>query len=801
MKTSSSLFSRLHGSSLKSRRKVGLKQRGQALPVGLAFILVGMLGALVLFNTGQVAVDKQRLANAADSAAYSGMVWQARALNFQAYSNRAMVANQVSMGQATSLHSWADYAQQFTLNARTVFGWIPYVGTFISILESITNVVGTVAKAVAQGMVAVIAPINDAVRVAQEAVFASSYAATPDIVRDVAKASDDRFTADTAFSALGLTQSMNAWSEFTEEYNPDDDDLTPMQQRTAVVNESRDDFSKGRYWDFFDNFWVYSSPFTKHKVIREGETHFVMMEKDGKASWEWVAKDTVGFHTRIWRPFRSSKKIEAFMGWGAAYANSDGAGASKVLPKCESGALSGQDCTYRRYNSITERYADAAIAPLNNYTGIKGFRSLSKDTLELVDEEAVLRLKAEVSMDLDDVRSSDRYITDKAPFVTPMVGAGQLISSISVAEVYYRRPEAYDETTPEEKKLEAANGYNPYWDVRLAPVSSMDRLAAFGMRGDPGGGGVLPGGADAEALANYDPEAGLTTDPADPAAPVVTSALNRYESATVASVLGLPDGAASSIVSGAPATFVASAIDGWVDADSIKDDIQDSIEREVKEAALSFLKEAGRSAAQSVIESAAPGVLTTAADGLEKVEAAVAMADELTQKFETMRVEVQREFQAAMETKVGEYEAVLAPVLDELNRVGPLKDAAEREYIRVVDGYYYGGSESRGSYRRGYNAAHDQIVDKRARLRTELAQLQTEVRDLGDTLREDLTRTLIDSIEYHGRGFLEERMPWDGMSEITNVLLDEYLNEAPEDRGRVDVTELLPWGGDDEDGI
>ena len=92
------------------------RQRGQALPLGLAMILIGVLGALVLYNTGRTASDKARLANAADAAAYSGLLWQARALNFQAYTNRAMVANQVSIAQAVSLSSWARYGDQTATN-------------------------------------------------------------------------------------------------------------------------------------------------------------------------------------------------------------------------------------------------------------------------------------------------------------------------------------------------------------------------------------------------------------------------------------------------------------------------------------------------------------------------------------------------------------------------------------------------------------------------------------------------------------------------------------------------------------
>lgn len=55
------------------------RQRGQALPLVLIFILVLCIGLLVTFNTGQVVNKKVELTNTADSAAYSVAVQQARA--------------------------------------------------------------------------------------------------------------------------------------------------------------------------------------------------------------------------------------------------------------------------------------------------------------------------------------------------------------------------------------------------------------------------------------------------------------------------------------------------------------------------------------------------------------------------------------------------------------------------------------------------------------------------------------------------------------------------------------------------
>jgi hypothetical protein len=55
-------------------------------------------------------VEKTRAENAADAAAYSAALVQARALNFAAYTNRAIVANQVAIAQTLSLINYINYA-------------------------------------------------------------------------------------------------------------------------------------------------------------------------------------------------------------------------------------------------------------------------------------------------------------------------------------------------------------------------------------------------------------------------------------------------------------------------------------------------------------------------------------------------------------------------------------------------------------------------------------------------------------------------------------------------------------------
>ena len=66
-----------------------------------------------MFKAGKLTNNKMQLQNAADAAAYSMSTVEARDLNFASYMNRAIVANEVAIGQFIGLSSWAYHFQSF----------------------------------------------------------------------------------------------------------------------------------------------------------------------------------------------------------------------------------------------------------------------------------------------------------------------------------------------------------------------------------------------------------------------------------------------------------------------------------------------------------------------------------------------------------------------------------------------------------------------------------------------------------------------------------------------------------------
>ncbi|GEM_PF-3990320 len=124
------------------RRPSGLL-RGEEGQITVIFSLLSM--ALVFFwmsvyQTGEVVSDRMKVQDTADACAYSGAVWGARMMNLICYTNRAIIANIVSMTEIVIARShskfWLDVAVIIELIA-TALSWIPILGPILNVVSSI----------------------------------------------------------------------------------------------------------------------------------------------------------------------------------------------------------------------------------------------------------------------------------------------------------------------------------------------------------------------------------------------------------------------------------------------------------------------------------------------------------------------------------------------------------------------------------------------------------------------------------------------------------------------------------------
>lgn len=84
-------------------------QQGQALVLGMLLAATVSVALVMQYNLGRTVESRSRLTHAADAAAYSGALEQARQLNFLAYVNRTQIAHQVAMAHLVTLGAAAQY--------------------------------------------------------------------------------------------------------------------------------------------------------------------------------------------------------------------------------------------------------------------------------------------------------------------------------------------------------------------------------------------------------------------------------------------------------------------------------------------------------------------------------------------------------------------------------------------------------------------------------------------------------------------------------------------------------------------
>ena len=108
----------------------------------ILFSAILLVSTFAMFKAGKLTTNKMQLQNAADAAAYSMSTVEARDLNFASYMNRAIVANEVAIGQFVGLASWAYHFKSFAdyLDTYDKFALSPItLGVSTPIVTAITT--------------------------------------------------------------------------------------------------------------------------------------------------------------------------------------------------------------------------------------------------------------------------------------------------------------------------------------------------------------------------------------------------------------------------------------------------------------------------------------------------------------------------------------------------------------------------------------------------------------------------------------------------------------------------------------
>lgn len=440
-------------------------QRGQALVFGIFLLFISLLTMFYLFNTGQLTREKTKLVNTADAVAYSGGLLEARALNFDAYANRAMLANEVAIAQMVSVSSWAQYIGGLPAGMALNYGYY--------CLEPIGKGMAPTAAlcAGAQYASAVIEPAAEAIELAAEAVTTASEA-----FKAILKTSQTLLHAQLMISRGQLMQAVadanyqndgsvvvdqglldDNFSTFTHKYvkNGDKGEERGRIGDLAKAAAYKDDFVHQRSWTDISKLPTCVDPLSL--------LHFDHMDRRGGTELlgydEWKAMDTASHHrwylvTPGWHEF--------FIPYCAQYESPLSSGAQE--------ALNGDEQNGGSYGgSLSDNPVASGMASASqwSYTGIPEIYDLSADALK--EKNPKLRLAVRLTRAKDQARTSDGASFVKVGGRLAVYNGKQaagVIAAVSSAEVYFDRPEKR-----QDGKKELGSLFNPFWHVRLAPVS------------------------------------------------------------------------------------------------------------------------------------------------------------------------------------------------------------------------------------------------------------------------------------------------------------------------------------------
>jgi len=447
-------------------------QRGQVLPLASLLIAVAALSWVYLYNGGQIVAARVRLTHAADAAAYSGALIQARALNMQAYINRAQIAHQVAMAHLATLSAWEAFgATQAGQASRgnppasliaMLFG-PQYGAAYVSARRA--GVLGSLAGELEQAYDGHDRTVHRILAASSQAVLDTLPAARDQAMREVL-AENYRAKGDT-----GVVPRLDMLSDGL----PGRQEMAPSSQGDLQALSLQ---AAGRYGFLAPrdatarNSWPVSHrcPWKRHELRRRGAT---TMGADGR----WHAHDTLSFHA-----LRSNRWIGCYfreypMGWGDTDARPDRrpARAGQVQPPDD---FSEQDFWrwVRQYtdwdiqSGTGNSLADAHAAVDRRVWQGQGFPRHA-----MLQEQGPVRLAIAVRMPAHALKTSDAAgaVRVAGDFAFRALQPREYVHVTSAAETYFARPHDRDDG-----RQELASLFHPYWQARLSPVNAAERRMA-----------------------------------------------------------------------------------------------------------------------------------------------------------------------------------------------------------------------------------------------------------------------------------------------------------------------------------
>lgn len=431
------------------------KQRGQALPLAVLLLGVGLLAVYMAFNVGQVASTKTRVMHASDNAAYSAANYQARVMNYMAYTNRAMITNHVTAAQAVTAAGYLDYQSTTLSNICKIACYVPYVGTAVKAADKILEITQAAVTYASEALMVEVNAQNAILAVSQQAIWATAMAKLPEIVNDVARANHpqakvmDTLLADTVTDYFAWTEHYSTQSE--------------RWRFGRTVQNARDAWTANRSRDTLEDI-QHLIPglgyvIKDFRVSRRGGTELSNLER-------WESTDTLSVNYAELHDWDWDDGERMRIGWGST---TSGKG-KKERGKNAYGR------SKRDNPKVTKKAWRSQNTFKTPYGGIGSFIDLNdkkrKQTLQ-VHVEVYVEQKA-----VNTANQTGNPVVAGQTLRTTDQFVGNRIAASAMAETRFERP-----TPRKDGSTELASTFNPYWHARLVSPGSGALAAADTLSG------------------------------------------------------------------------------------------------------------------------------------------------------------------------------------------------------------------------------------------------------------------------------------------------------------------------------
>lgn len=422
-------------------------QRGQVLPLAVFSLFVCALFLYFAVTSGQWVDDKIRVLNAADAAAYSAATVEARGLNFTAYANRAIIANQVAIAQALSVASWTNYFADMWINLDQaterlgdlippddLLRWSQLQATLVGeayatayggvdpreIAQYVNYAAGAIITAsdlASQGLQLSESAVRQSLRGAE---FAGSPARQLVLAQEAARIASPQ-------ARVSIVPVTHDFDRVVSLY-----DGGARERLADVIRRSRDDFTRQREWTLRSLLGFLGSK----RIERRGGTDLVDLDH-----WQGLDDAT----------YRSSGGL-----FSGSTTNTFAAGYARVGGTPLSGSGSAEYYLPALYTGLPSVYDIDRSITAEPRPGISTY----------------VTAPAPASAAPPSVGPGGRLAVFSGP------GAPREVAALSRAEVFFERPDVRADG-----REERGSTYDPYWRVRLVPPVLGDRAFAAAHQG------------------------------------------------------------------------------------------------------------------------------------------------------------------------------------------------------------------------------------------------------------------------------------------------------------------------------